>query len=434
MRNEHQETLQTVRVESEQVPITLMFFRALVAGISLLGLLAIWNVAIDPYLLYGSPRLEGFNAYKTRFFFGQFQAKPRLLQETTPHHLVLGTSTAGGSLRPDHPGFRGQPAFNYALAGSPPAVQARALDEALQLGTVRSIIVCVDLFAYNAFLDQPLFRRWGRRESARDDPFEHWAFIRQDMESEIARLFQWSTLKDSVGTFLDQRQPGAGGAFRDLRDDGFWQNPRPVALTQLHMFQMVERQYLATGWFPDPQRRFGFDDGLGRSTVGELRELLLAARRADVDVLVAVMPFHARYAEAMHEAGLWDDLDALKRSLVGLAADPEMKGGVRVWDFSGYHALSMDRVNGAATDTPWFEDAIHPSVATGDRMLRRMLEEPLGESEFGRLLEPATLEASLAAAVSRRPDYQAANPADVEDVRAVAQQTAHARLPRLPEN
>jgi hypothetical protein len=67
-------------------------------------------------------------------------------------------------------------------------------------------------------------------------------------------------------------------------------------------------------------------------------------------------------------------------------------------------------------------------------MLRRMLEEPLGESEFGRLLEPATLEASLAAAVSRRPDYQAANPADVEDVRAVAQQTAHARLPRLPEN
>jgi hypothetical protein len=58
----------------------------------------------------------------------------------------------------------------------------------------------------------------------------------------------------------------------------------------------------------------------------------------------------------------------------------------------------------------------------------------LGESEFGRLLEPATLEASLAAAVSRRPDYQAANPADVEDVRAVAQQTAHARLPRLPEN
>lgn len=408
------------------------FFRVLASGVFVLGILAAWNVAVDPYFFYGAPRIEGFNQHKTRFFFGQFHTKPRLLREASPQYLVLGTSTAGGSLRPDHPGFRGQRVFNYALAGSPPAVQARALKEALRLGTLRSLIVCVDLFSYNAFLDQPLFRRWGRSSLASDDPLVNWAFIRQDLETGLARLFQWGTLKDSVGTVLDQRHPGAGGAFRDLRSDGFWQNPRPVALTQLYMFRTVERQYLSTGWFPEPQRRFGFEDELGRSTIEELRGLLVAARRADVVVLVAVMPFHARYAEAMHEAGLWDDLDALKRSLVGLAAEPVMKGGVQIWDFSGYHALSMDRVNGATVDTPWFEDAIHPSVATGDRMLHRMLQEPSGQSEFGRLLELATLESSLAAAVARRTEYQAANPADVEDVRVTAQQTAAARLPRVP--
>lgn len=413
---------------------TRAFFRVLASGVLLLVLLAAWNVFIDPYLVYGTPRFEGINDHKTRFFFGQFEAKPRLLRKAPPQHLILGTSTAGGSLRPDHPGFRGERAFNYALAGSPPAVQARALDDALQSGTLRSIIVCVDLFAYNAFLDQPLFRRWERRASASDDPLGNWPFLRQDIEIGLARLFRWSTLKDSVGTYLEQRQPGAGGLFRDLRDDGFWQNPRPVAWPKLQMFQRVERQYLSTGWFPDPLRQFGFEDGRGRSTIGELRELLITARRADVDVLVAVMPFHARYAEAMHEAGLWDELDALKRRLVELAAAPEMKGGVRVWDFSGYHELSMGRVNGAAVDTPWFEDAIHPSVATGDRMLSRMLQEPLGDSGFGRLLEPATLDASLAAAVSRRPEYLSGNPSDVADVRASARQTAAARLPRPSEN
>lgn len=413
---------------------TRAFFRMLASGVLLLLLLAASNVLMDPYLVYGTPRLEGINRYKTRFFYGQFEAKPRLLRETSPQHLILGTSTAGGSLRPDHPGFRGERAFNYALAGSPPAVQARALDDALQSGTLRSVIVCVDLFAYNAFLDQPVFRRWGRRVSAGDDSSGSWSRVREDMEIALARLFRWSTLKDSVGTYLEQRQPGTGGLFRDLRDDGFWQNPRPDTWPKLQMFQRVEHQYLSTGWFPEPQRRFGFEDGHGRSTIGELHQLLVAARRADVDVIVAVMPFHARYAEAMHEAGLWDELDALKRKLVELAMAPEMKGGVRVWDFSGYHALSMGRVSGAVTDTPWFEDAIHPSVATGDRMLRRMLQKPLGDSGFGRLLEPSTLDASLAAAVRRRPDYLSGNPADVADVRATARRTASARLPRSPEN
>ena len=434
MQRECSDNPPTDTAGAREIVRTRAFFRVVVSGILLLMLLAAWNVVIDPYLVYGTPRLEGLNRHKTRFFFGQFEAKPRLLRRTPPQHLILGTSTAGGSLRPDHPGFRGEPAFNYALAGSPPAVQARALDDALQFGTLRSIIVCVDLFAYNAFLDQPLFRRWERMRATDDDPFGNWSRLRQEMEVGLARLFRWSTLKDSVGTYLEQRRPGAGGTFRDLRDDGFWHNPRPVAWPQLQMFQRVERQYLSTGWFPDPQRRFGFEDGRGRSTIRDLRQLLTSARRADVDVLVVVMPFHARYAEAMHEAGLWDELDVLKRRLVELAADPEMKGGVRVWDFSGYHALSMEPVNNAVVETPWFEDAIHPSVATGDRMLGRMLQEPLSGSGFGRILEPATLEASLAAAVSRRPEYLSRNPADVADVRASARMTASARLPRPSEN
>jgi hypothetical protein len=86
-------------------------------------------------------------------------------------------------------------------------------------------------------------------------------------------------------------------------------------------------------------------------------------------------------------------------------------------------------VKGALRDTPWFEDAIHPSVANGDRMLARMLQAQRGDGDFGQLLNPVTLDAQLAAAVARRAEYQARNPADVEQVRAIARQTAAARQP-----
>ncbi len=405
------------------------YFVVLAFGLSALAAAGIANVMIDPYLLYRSPRIEGFNLHKTRFFYGQYYAKPRLLEAVAPQHLVLGTSTAGGSLRPDHSGFRGERAFNYALAGSTPYLQSLALAQAMRVGELHSVIVCVDFFAYNAFMDQRAFRQFEQDVEPGDGLRVAWRRARRDIETRLARALHWNSLVSSLATVREQDEPGSNGEFRDIRSDGVWQNPRPVGWPQVRLFSTIERQYLSTGWFPEPARRFAFEDAHGRSTLSELRAILIAAKQVGAGVSVAIMPFHARYAEAMYAAGLWDEFDTLKRRIVALSVQPESGGDVRVWDFSGYHALSMDPVKGAAHDTPWFDDAIHPSTATGDRMLRRILQEPSGEAEFGRLLEPATLEASLAAAVRRRAEYQALNPADVAQVREIARQTAAARVP-----
>lgn len=408
---------------------TRRFFGVIVAGLIAIVALGAGVVAIDPYLLYDSPRIEGFNRWKTRFFYGQYDSKAQLVHAMRPRHLVIGSSTAAGSLRPDHPLFNGEPTFNYALAGSTPHLQGLALAHALEGGTVRSVIIGVDLFSYNAFMDQRAFRQFELAVEQGGGWGAHWRRWRRELEVWIAEALGYEAIADALATVREQGVPGAGGIYRDIRADGFWQNPRPAGMPQLPLFTTIERQYLGSGWFPEPERRYALEDGRGRSTLAELRAILERASAAGLDVTIAIMPFHARYAEAMHEAGLWDDFDALKRRIVALGAEPQFAGlALRIWDFSGYHTLSMDAVKGADRDTRWFEDSIHPSEAIGDMMLLRMQGGAAADAsvpaDFGRLLDAANVDAQLAAAVARRAQYQALHPEDVEQVRLIARQTA----------
>ena len=397
------------------------YFAVLLSVISLLVLAALLNVAVDPYFVYRSPRIEGFNQWKVKFFFGQYVAKPLLLESRKPRHLVLGSSTAD-CFRPDHPVFRGESAFNYALAGSAPYIQSVALSHALERGSVRSVILGVDLAAYNAFADQRAFRDYVDLVEPGGGARVGWRRMRRRFEVLLGSALDPDTFADALSTVEGQRVPGVGGEFRNIRDDGFWTNPRPVDIPQLRMFTTIEHNYLGRGWFPLPERRFAFDDGRGRSTLAELDELVGRAVAANVELRIVIMPVHARLAEAIHEAELWQTFDELKRRVVSVAHGSG--GDVQVWDFSGYHAFSMGAVRDAAADTPWFEDSIHPSTATGDLMLWRMFD-PAGApelpAEFGRLLEPSTLESALAAAVTRRGEYRTMHPADVQNVQRIAE-------------
>ena len=116
-------------------------------------------VAIDPYLLFDAPRVEGLNRWKTRFFFAQYRSKPRHVENFAARHLIIGTST-GGSMRPDHPLFGGARAFNYSLAGSTPQTQYVALQHATRSNPLESVILGVDFFAYNANLQNRQFQQY----------------------------------------------------------------------------------------------------------------------------------------------------------------------------------------------------------------------------------------------------------------------------------
>ena len=410
------------------------FLLVFLLGLVGILLIAAMNVLIDPYLVFDTPRHDGFNRWKTRFFYQHYASKTLHVQSAGARHLILGTSTAGASLRPAHPLFTGQRTFNYALAGSTPAIQLLALRHAVSHNPVKSVILCVDFFAYNAFNEHDALLEATQAMRLPDTATAAWRQWRRQLESQLAQALSYRATSDALGTIAGQRSPGYGGRFRDIGTDGLWQNPRPVGWSQPRMFRVIERQYLGSGWFPDPARRFALTDAAGHSPLDKLRAILEFSAGHDIAVTILIMPFHARLAEAMQLAGLWDDFENLKRGIVRLGEG--MPGSrVDIWDFSGYNELTMDPIRDAGHETPWFEDAIHPSVATGDRMLDRVQGLAQGgdsnSATFGSKLDAAQQEQVYRDSLVRREEYLRLNPRDVEEVRALAEETRSYREARL---
>lgn len=407
--------------------------RRLGAPVYLLGLGALlatglFNFLVDPYLFFDAPRMEGFNRWKTAFFWQHLDSKSELVEHSGTSVLILGTSTAGGSLDPAHEAFGHRKAFNYAVAGSTPGVQRIALQHAQKSNPLEEVLVCVDLFVYNEHARNVILEARAERFAPADSLRQRWLHWRRGLETRLVNLFAYDTLSDAIATVRAQDAEHADGMPSDIRADGLWQIARDASRTQSGIFRAIERQYLRSGWFPDPARRFELAAGAHEGKLEDLRGILADARAAGLDVTIAIMPAHARFAEAMHSTGLQDEFDELKRQLVLLASDPALRGnGIRVWDFSGYNSVTTDAIEGAGEPTPWFHDSVHPSLATGNLMLYRMFAPDAAQSivppDFGRELDAGSLDAQLAASRAQRERYLREHAADVADVHRSVEQT-----------
>jgi hypothetical protein len=387
------------------------YARVLLGAGALVLALAAFNALVDPHLYFDSPRIGGFNRWKTLFFWAQFDIKAARVEGYGASALILGTSTAGGTLDPAHPVFAGQRVFNSAIAGASPGVQHAVLRHALRSNPVRTLVVGVDLFAYNAYRHDAYLEAQANDLEPDGAAGRRWLRWRRQLENQLGRLFSWGAVRDALRTVTTQDPQ----QHADIRGDGFWQTPYNPAIPITEYFARSERHYLERGWFSGPRHRFT----LGAARLEELQSLLDTACANDIQVNLAIMPVHARLLEAMSSSGLAPELDALRRRLVQRAEAAPCT--VRVWDFSGYHGLSMSAVEG----NPWFADAIHPTVATGNLMLERMLASPAAgvPADFGRLLEPATLEEAIAGASARQEQYRQLFPADVAAVRQTVADT-----------
>ena len=91
--------------------------------------------------------------------------------------------------------------------------------------------------------------------------------------------------------------------------------------------------------------------------------------------------------------------------------------GVALWDFSGYHRYAIEPVpQQPGVAMQWYLDASHFSQALGTRMLDVMFAAPTAEQQFGVLLRPETIEATLQQQREQQAAFQAAQPALSRDL------------------
>jgi hypothetical protein len=363
---------------------------------ALLVAVAAVNVAVDPYGLFGTRAVEGFNAKKVRAEQEGRLFKSASVARVSPQVVILGNSRAEigfdprSAAWPDGAG----PVYNFALPGTGPRSAADTLSVAAGARIPTTVVLGVD---FPDFLRTPDERSLAPVIPSVGAPGP-------SIEAYARSALTVDSLLNSLLTVLRQNEPESteltAFGFNPLRDYA------ALVRREGHrsLFDQKNAEYqarLAGGRFmPDAAKSTEF---------GQLDAILAFARQHGIRVHLVIYPYHAEFLDIVESSGLWPAFEKWKRQLVANAAGA--RGDVHLWDFSGYSRYTTEAVpRKRGEQMQWYWESGHFKPALGDVVIEDLYRT---HPRLGRRMTRDTVEAALAAVRAERDAHRAASVATV---------------------
>ena len=369
------------------------FLRAWFAALLVLALcVAALNFAIDPYDVFGSPRVAGVNALKPRARDHSMLTKAYQIERFRPATVLLGSSRIHIGVDASGPVWPAamQPVYNYAIPGSYHTnLMLSTLRQAAAVGTVSRVVIFLEF--QNFFLPEsppgPMGeddRRLLRDPAGNPNPMR----TRQHLDDGFLSLLTMGALTDSVGTILAQH----AGLTLDIQPDGASTDADFVNAARTDGMASLFAQKLAFEAGRAPILARALRNWTGPlPNLGKLVEVMAFCRHHGITLTFAISPTHAAALEFYFQAGLGPRFDQFRTELADLVAR-EGGGAVKLWDFGDYSPYTTEPVPPASdrkVQTTWFWEPSHFKKPLGHIMIRRLTGQPA--PEFGVLLTPETV-------------------------------------------
>jgi hypothetical protein len=364
------------------------------ALVAILGLVAGFNAAINPYEVFAWHRFPGINEYKPGTRNHVALAKAWQVERARPVTVILGTSRAYLAMDAASPVWpeADRPVYNYGTPGSNMSeVLFRELQQAWTTGRLRHAVAILDV---PAFLtpDPPLSRGPDeRRLRLLDDGTPNPDRQAQYFNDAFLSVLTMGALVDSIHAVLARR---GGDTVMDLRPDGTATAADFIDVAQAEGMNALftqKDQY-------DLSRVAGFKRVLAdwhgpMPNIGVLRGMIRFCLQHDISLTLILGAAHADQMEIYRQAGLWPYIEKLKVDLAQLVADAH-SDGITAWDFVEYGPYTTETVpprGDRGTRLHWFWEPVHFQRALGEIMLQRVF---LGSpADFGAPLTVATVDA-----------------------------------------
>ena len=350
-----------------------------------LGLAAAGFVlAIDPYFVFGTRLIDGFNRYKPATLDRIDLAKSHMLPRVAPVTLLLGTSKMECGIDPTSRSFPagGTPIFNGGVPGTNSAYAYRELKDALRVAPVRRVLLLLEIAEF-----LPPAR-------AEDDtpPGDFLPGWRDQAREKLLALLSLDALRDSASTLAEQHGRPSGIDENGLMSDEYFlyyirqQGPAALFEQKLHT-EVAAVDTIAQRVRADPRGN--------PANLVWISRIIALSRQHGIALDIAIAPVHADLLRLIDRKGLWPRLALAKRALTETVRR-DGDGKVALWDFSGFDRYSTEAVPPHGALTPpmaWFWEPNHFRRALGEKMLATIYR---GGGEFGTRLTNGNMAAVVA--------------------------------------
>lgn len=384
-----------------------------VAGV--LALVTAFNLLMDPFLVFGSPLIEGINARKPAIVKQQRFAKAYAIRHFRPQAIILGTSRAEQGMDPGHPAFSGLAGYNLGLPGATIYESRRYFEHAVAVRTPEIVVLTLDFFAFNAergeatdFSEERLASHPGA------PPFYAQDFFKAALGSKTVIGSKDTVKKQSKLVY---------------RISGFAEPARQISRDHRKVFMETERAYMKGVWLIGKPGKYEFSNQT-RDSFENYRKIIDIAHQRNIRLYLVTSPIHARMLEAMDTVGLQPKFEEWKRALVKINAEQALGNSAEafpLWDFTGYNSITSESVPDADEEDKrmqWYSEGAHYRAETGDLVLNKVfgLNDRMPPEDFGKLVTADNIDEHLASIRQERVRYLSHHPQDMSEIANIARE------------
>src|SRR5262245_45086229 len=357
------------------------------------GAIAVANALVDPYLLFGMPRLKGFNRTKTSVEGHERIMKAYEVLRAAPRSLILGTSRVAIGLDATHAAWpaNARPVYNLGVAAGDPYVSYRYLQHVLSRRDDLAIIILGLDFEYflsgmtrDTSAPMPFESHLNVDRDGRPNPGQRWQHLRDLAQGTLSLEAIGDSLSTVVATLrggsLDVSPSG------NLSEAGFRRETTEIGPAPLFAQRNLHNIRTYRG------RRFSRNGAgdTGTAALADLKAIVDLCRSHGIRIELFIQPMHADLLETLDLLGLWSAYEMWKREMVTVSRRASFGDGrpvARLWDFSGFDQFSTENVpSERRAYLRWFWEPTHYSKALGDIILSRIFNGP--DVGFGVVLTP----------------------------------------------
>jgi hypothetical protein len=360
------------------------------------------NLLVDPYDVFGTPRMAGLSLLKPATKNHSMLAKTYQVARAHPVTVLIGSSPTYIGIDAADPAWPQamRPVYNYGIPGGYATSTAlHTLQEAIALGRVEYAIVFLD---FQNFLLPERAGASPREDNRRFHLLPDGA-ANPDRPGQVASdmflsLGTLGALVDSVTTVLGQSDP----TLRNLAPNGspteadFVYGARTDGEYDLFAQKDAFELERARG---SAQLLSGWTAKLPNLEI--VSAMIALARAHDVKLTLVILPHHADALELYWRTGLWPRVEQLKTELAELAASQGR--GVVLWDFIDYAPFATETVprqGDRHTELKWFWEPTHFKKQLGHIVIEAIVAA--GAPQFGARLTPDTVAARNQAVRAQR--------------------------------
>lgn len=327
------------------------------------------NYIADPLGIYNPPVIRGVNdAHPAALGYSRIY-KAENVKRLKPDVIITGTSRADSGLNPKPDQFGGLSVYNFAMPAASIKEQRRTLEFAQAVHPLKTAIITLDFFAFNAKkIDNKQFDPARLSPEALGEPrsfFDTYGTMLA-LDTSVASFKQFRYMKHL--SRYGHAEPNGHKVNTDLEADI---EKNGAAKQFLHPAN--ENEISTTDY------DFNYSAEPGDDTFKHYEAMLDFTRKKGINTILVISPVHETYLKKLESEGKTPLALEWKQRLVDIDRAVAARYHTKpypLWDFAYSNSITTERVPAAddkITRMKWFWDSNHYKEKTGDIVLEKIL-------------------------------------------------------------